>query len=87
MVGGRVTARFTGRATILVLTLVLSGCSARDAPVAVPTWVEPGSFRVLPVTLTVADPATPPALRAELVASYNRTMQTVGPGISVAPLP
>ena len=54
---------------------------------AVPTWVEPGSFRVLPVTLTLADPVTPPALRAELVASYQRTMQTVGPGISVAPLP
>ena len=57
----------------------------------VPTWVEGGSFRVLPVVPTLADPATPAGLRAALSASYDRTAGEVlrdqTPGVTVAPKP
>lgn len=58
---------------------------------AVPTWVEPGSFRVLPVVAALADPATSGALRAELSASYDRTAAVIGreatPGVVLAAKP
>jgi poly-gamma-glutamate synthesis protein (capsule biosynthesis protein) len=58
---------------------------------AVPTWIEPGSFRVLPVVPTLADPATPAALRAELSASYDRSAAVLTreavPGVTLAPKP
>ena len=58
---------------------------------AVPTWIEPGSFRVLPIVRTLADPATSPALRGELGASYDRTAAVLDvahhPGITLAPRP
>ncbi|MGI8754911.1 MAG: CapA family protein [Acidimicrobiales bacterium] len=58
---------------------------------AVPTWVEGGTFRVLPAVPTLADPAIPTGLRAALSASYDRTAATVlrnhTPGVSVAPKP
>lgn len=58
---------------------------------AVPTWIEPGSFRVLPVVPTLADPATSGSLRAELAASYDRTAAVIAreavPGMTLAPKP
>ncbi|QXC59253.1 CapA family protein [Aquihabitans sp. G128] len=57
----------------------------------IPTWVEPGSFRVLPVVDTLKDPATPAGLRAELSASYDRTAAVLdtpaNPGVALAPKP
>jgi len=44
---------------------------------AVPTWIEGGSFRVLPVVATLKNPATPAGLRAELNASYDRTLNVL----------
>jgi poly-gamma-glutamate synthesis protein (capsule biosynthesis protein) len=43
----------------------------------VPTMVQRGTYRVLPVAATLADPATPPALRAALQASWHRTATTM----------
>jgi poly-gamma-glutamate synthesis protein (capsule biosynthesis protein) len=58
---------------------------------AVPTWVDLGSFRVLPVVDAIADPATPAGLRNELSASYDRTVGIVNgpatPGVTVDPKP
>ncbi len=58
---------------------------------AVPTWVDPGSFRVLPVVAMLSDPATPVGLQQELRASYHRTAEVVSspatPGVTVTPLP
>ena len=39
-----------------------------------PTWVEPGTYRVLPVAAALADPATPAGKRAALRASWRRTV-------------
>lgn len=58
---------------------------------AVPTWVDRPSFRVLPVVEALADPATPPALRADLLASYDRTASIAlaerPRGVTIAPRP
>ena len=59
---------------------------------AVPTWMDSPTSRVLPVARTLADPATPPGLRAELLASYQRTaavLMAAGPvpGLTLDPLP
>lgn len=59
---------------------------------AVPTYMDGLGWRVLPIPQTLADPATAPALRAALRASYDRTMATVqasGPvlGLTADPLP
>lgn len=58
---------------------------------AVPTWVEPGTFRVLPVVRTLADPATSGGLRAELSVSYDRTAAVLAreptSGVTLAPKP
>lgn len=47
------------------------------AIIAVPTFVERDSFRILPIVATLADPATPPGLRDLLVASYDRTAEVL----------
>jgi poly-gamma-glutamate synthesis protein (capsule biosynthesis protein) len=39
-----------------------------------PTWVEPGTYRVLPVAAALDDPATPTRKRAALTASWRRTV-------------
>lgn len=39
-----------------------------------PTWVAPGSYRILPTLSVADDPSTPAWLRAELLASHRRTM-------------
>jgi poly-gamma-glutamate synthesis protein (capsule biosynthesis protein) len=57
----------------------------------VPTWVDLPSHRVLPVVRTLADPATAPALAAQLRRSYERTVSTArsggAPGLTVAAEP
>lgn len=40
---------------------------------AVPTWVDIGTHRVIPVPFALRNPATPPGLRGELQGSYDRT--------------
>ena len=58
---------------------------------AVPTWVDRPSFRVLPVVPALADPATEAGLRADLLASYDRTVAVAlaerPVGVTVAPRP
>jgi hypothetical protein len=58
---------------------------------AVPTWVDRPSFRVLPVVPALADPATAAGLRADLLASYDRTVAVAlaerPVGVTVAPRP
>jgi hypothetical protein len=58
---------------------------------AVPTWNDRPSFRVLPVVDVLADPATPGGLRADLLASYDRTASIVlserPRGVTIAPRP
>ncbi|MFN8017105.1 MAG: CapA family protein [Acidimicrobiales bacterium] len=58
---------------------------------AVPTYVEDGSYRVLPVVLTLQHGHPSPALAAELRASYDRTAAVLRsvptPGITLAPRP
>ncbi|HEX2273041.1 MAG TPA: CapA family protein [Acidimicrobiales bacterium] len=39
-----------------------------------PTWVEPGTYRVLPVARALDDLTTPPAQRAELERSWRHTV-------------
>lgn len=48
-------------------------------PVLHPTWVDRGSFVVLPVREALADPALPTRLRAPLSASLLRAAQVAGP--------
>jgi poly-gamma-glutamate capsule biosynthesis protein CapA/YwtB (metallophosphatase superfamily) len=43
-----------------------------------PTWVEPRTYRVLPVAAALDDPAAPAARRLALVASWRRTVAAVG---------
>ena len=42
-----------------------------------PTWVEPGSYRVLPVAATLDDPGTAARERVALAASWRRTVAAV----------
>lgn len=48
-----------------------------DGIEAIPTYVDTATYRVLPVVATLQDPATPPALRRELEASYDRTAAVI----------
>jgi poly-gamma-glutamate capsule biosynthesis protein CapA/YwtB (metallophosphatase superfamily) len=58
---------------------------------AVPTWIEPGTFRVLPIVPTLQDPAISGGLREQLVQSYDRTAAVLDiahhPGVLVQPRP
>ena len=58
---------------------------------AVPTWVDRPSFRVLPVVAALADPAVTGELRADLLASYDRTAAIAlaerPQGVTIAPRP
>jgi hypothetical protein len=52
-----------------------------------PTWVEPGTYRVLPVAAALDDPATPAGKRAALTASWRRTvaaLSLLGPTAAAA---
>jgi poly-gamma-glutamate synthesis protein (capsule biosynthesis protein) len=58
---------------------------------AVPTWIDPGSFEVLPIVPTLSDPAAAGARSAALAASYDRTAAVLAstpvPGLFLAPRP
>lgn len=58
---------------------------------AVPTFVDLPSYRILPVVQTLATHGAPPALDAQLRASYARTAAVIAqrptPGVTLAPLP
>jgi poly-gamma-glutamate synthesis protein (capsule biosynthesis protein) len=70
---GRHTAG-TQDGVVLHLDLEVGPHGARVAEIrATPTWVEPGSYRILPVGAAMADPATPSERRRALEAS--RVMQ------------
>ena len=79
------------------LAVVLTASKSEDGRyhvagiLAVPTWIEPGTFRVLPIPNTLKDPNLPPSLRAELEASYDRTAAVLHtsptPGVEIAPRP
>lgn len=43
-----------------------------------PTYVDPATVTILPVARALADPGTPPALRAVLQESWRRTTATMG---------
>lgn len=78
------------------LTVVLHAAKGDDGRYrvagieAVPTYVEAGSFRVLPIVPTVAGGATGP-LRDELLAAYDRTAAVLAtaptPGVTLAARP
>ncbi|HEX7135598.1 MAG TPA: CapA family protein [Iamia sp.] len=53
---------------------------------AVPTYVDLGTYEVLPTAATLARPDLDPGLRAELEASQARTMATVGAAGAQIPL-
>jgi poly-gamma-glutamate capsule biosynthesis protein CapA/YwtB (metallophosphatase superfamily) len=80
------------------LTVIATASQGEDgryavtAVEAVPTWMDKSGWQVVPITAALADAATPEGLRAELVASYQRTVAVLnqsGPvaGLTVDPLP
>jgi poly-gamma-glutamate synthesis protein (capsule biosynthesis protein) len=87
----REVPRSDGLTAVLVATKQDGGRYRVDQVLAVPTWIEPGSFRVLPIPPTLKDPNLPAALRDELIASYDRTAAvlhtTPTDGVAIAPRP
>ncbi|HEV3402231.1 MAG TPA: CapA family protein, partial [Acidimicrobiales bacterium] len=63
--------------------LVLVTVEVRDGAAVVtrvgyhPTWVEPGTYRVVPVARALVDPAMSPAHRADLERSWEHTVAVV----------
>jgi poly-gamma-glutamate synthesis protein (capsule biosynthesis protein) len=74
------------------LTVVVTVAGPAGGPMAVrsieavPTFVDLGSYEVLPTAATLARPDLDPALRAQLEASQYRTMATVGSAGAQIPL-
>lgn len=64
---------------VIVLVTVEAGDGApRVTRVAYhPTWVEPATYRVLPVARALGDPSIPAAERAELTRSWQRTVAAI----------
>lgn len=58
---------------------------------AVPTWIDPGSFEVLPIVATLSDPAATGGRGDQLAQSYDRTAAVLAsvpvPGLFLAPRP
>ena len=80
-----------GLTAVLVAAKQSNGRYRVDQVLALPTWIEPGSFRVLPISSTLKDPNLPAGLRAELIASYDRTAAVLRTaptdGVTIAPRP
>jgi poly-gamma-glutamate synthesis protein (capsule biosynthesis protein) len=80
-----------GLTAVLVTAKQPGGRYRVDQALAIPTWIEPGSFRVLPIPTTLQDPNLPTAVRNELIASYDRTaavlQTTPTDGVAIAPRP
>ncbi|WP_421122047.1 hypothetical protein ACE2AJ_13480 [Aquihabitans daechungensis] len=83
--------RSDGLTAVLVASKQDGGRYRVDQVLAIPTWIEPGSFRVLPIPSTLRDPNLPAGLRSELVASYERTAAvlraTPTDGVAIVPRP
>ena len=58
-----------------------------DRPVVVPTWVRPGSFRILDVQKSLSNPSLSRALRYQLNRSLARTRRVVGTFLAPPPPP
>lgn len=79
------------------LTAVLSATKGDDGRyrisqiLAVPTWIEPGTYRVIPIPNALQDPNLSGSLRDQLVASYDRTAAVLHTaptnGVQIAPKP
>jgi poly-gamma-glutamate synthesis protein (capsule biosynthesis protein) len=85
------TGRSDGLTAVVTVSRGVDGTYHASGIQAVPTYIEPGTFRVLPISRTLADPATPPGLRADLEASYHRTEAVLATsptvGVTLTPLP
>ncbi len=84
--GGRHTP---GTQDGVVVTVTMSVSGAGEVAVTdigyVPTWVEPTSYRALPVPASLADPSLSPDRRAALEASLDRTVTAIGAGAAQTP--
>jgi hypothetical protein len=88
----RNSAQLDGLTAIATAARDPSGRYTVTAVEAVPTWMDKRGWRVLPIGAALSDPATPAPLRADLVASYQRTMAVLtqaGPveGLTADPIP
>ncbi len=87
----RQAPRSDGLTAVLVAVKDGDGRYRVDQILAVPTWIEPGSYRVLPIPPTLTDPNLPAGLRNELVASHDRTAAVLAmsptEGVVLAPRP
>ena len=83
--------RSDGLTAVLVAAKQPDGRYRVDEVLAVPTWIEPGTFRVIPIPNALRDPGLSSALRAQLTASYDRTAAVLATapteGVVVAPEP
>lgn len=75
----------TADGVVVTVTLDVGAVATVDQVAATPTWVEPGTFRVIPVQRALADPATAPDRRAVLEASLARTTGALGPQVTLVP--
>ena len=79
-----------GAIVTLSVTRQSDGSLTTARPVIHPTWVDHNGYVVRPVLEDLADPTTPPGVRAELEASLARTREVLGDyvaGAAVGPIP
>jgi len=79
-----------GAVVTLSVTRQSDGSFTTARPVIHPTWVDHDGYIIRPVLEDLADPTTPPGVRAELQASLARTREVVGDfvaGTAVGPIP
>ena len=79
-----------GAVVTLSVTRRSDGSFTTARPVIHPTWVDHNGYIVRPVLEDLADPTTPPGVRAELQASLARTREVLGDyvaGAAVGPIP
>jgi poly-gamma-glutamate capsule biosynthesis protein CapA/YwtB (metallophosphatase superfamily) len=67
-----------GAVVTVSVTRGADGTFTTARPVVHPTWVDHDGYVIRPVLDDLADPATPPAVRAELARSLARTRAVVG---------
>jgi len=87
----RKVPRSDGLTAVLTATKQPGGRYRVTAIEGVPTYIEPGSFRVLPIVRTLTEGRVSAAARADLQASYDRTVAVLATaptdGVTVAPRP
>lgn len=83
--------RSDGLTAVLVASKGDGGRYRISQVLAVPTWIEPGTYRVIPIPNALADPNLSASLRSSLTASYDRTAAvlhtTPTNGVQIAPRP